>query len=185
MGMRGLQIAQACAEESTDSGASFLSRNEHALSCQVASCRPQALAACALPDAGTLKSAQIKALDFRIYFAIIRSALAVYPRTPVNKTQRRKRLRLVILGLRPSADSWVYWVSLGGIGWKPGGQGRGRGDCQYRRHCQRSPEVEEQGLTADRRDILTDGKGRIRGSLVVVLQRMCWNPEAAIAPENG
>jgi hypothetical protein len=23
------------------------------------------------------------------------------------------------------------------------------------------------------------------GSLVVVLQRMCWNPEAAIAPRNG
>jgi len=123
MGMRGLQIAQACAEESTDSGAPFLSRNEHALACQVASCRPQALAACALPDAGTLNSAQIKALDFRIYFAIIRSALAVYPRTPVNKTQRRKPLRFVILGLRPSADPWVYWVSLGEIGWKPGGRG--------------------------------------------------------------
>src|SRR5690242_7977668 len=60
MGMRGLQIAQACAEESTDSSAPFLLRNEHALSCQVASCRPQALAAGALPDAGTLNSAKIK-----------------------------------------------------------------------------------------------------------------------------
>src|SRR5690349_10989984 len=98
MGMRGLQIAQACAEESTDSGAPFLSRNEHALSCQVASCRPQALAACAVFDAGTLNNAK-KVLDFRIYFAIIGSALAVYPRTPVNKTQRRKAVAFCDFGV--------------------------------------------------------------------------------------
>jgi len=28
-----------------------------------------------------------------------------------------------ILGLQPSADPWVHWVTLGEIGWKPGAGG--------------------------------------------------------------
>jgi hypothetical protein len=29
------------------------------------------------------------------------------------------------VGLRPSADAWVRWVTSGEIGWKPGGRGWG------------------------------------------------------------
>src|ERR1041385_768355 len=63
MDVRGLQITRACAEESPDSGASLLSRSMRAFSDEVASCRPQALAACALSDAGTLnKSSRLSYL---------------------------------------------------------------------------------------------------------------------------
>ena len=78
MDVRGFQVAQAGDEKSAGSGAPFLSGNERALSSEVAPCRPQVVAAGTVRDAGVIKNLVCnKDLDFRIYFAIIRSALAV------------------------------------------------------------------------------------------------------------
>jgi hypothetical protein len=71
------------------------------------------------------KQGSQKKLDFRIYFAIIRSALADFPRLKTRRNGNR-RCVLSFLGLQPSADA----LSLG-IGWdamEPTGTNIGAGE---------------------------------------------------------
>jgi hypothetical protein len=107
MDVRGREIAETDFEERASGYSPFLPGKDHEFPDKVAACGTDALPAGALCDAGFVratpgpgsqKQGTKKGLDFRIYFATIRSALADYPRTPVNKTQRSRPLRLVILG---------------------------------------------------------------------------------------
>ena len=96
MDVRGLEIAQTGVQEGTDSDPPFLSGSECDLPGEMAACRPQAFAAGTLRDAGA-----VKYLDFRIYFAIIRSALAVIREPQMNRTQRSSRCVLLFVGCSP------------------------------------------------------------------------------------
>ena len=121
MDVRRRPITQAGPEQGAHSDPPFLSGSERALSCEVATCRPPAPATRALRDAGVVGHARAesrppkKDLDFRIYFAIIRSALAVYPGTSVNKTQRSKAVAFCHFGV---ATLCRCLSALGDLGWK-------------------------------------------------------------------
>lgn len=93
--MRRRKIAQAGSEKSADSDPPFLSGRERSFSDEMAPCRSPAMAARPVRYSGIVSThaglagrnrPAKKYLDFRIYFAIIKSALAVYPRT--SKTRR-------------------------------------------------------------------------------------------------
>src|SRR5437868_15247424 len=78
----------------------------------MARCRSPAPATSALRDAGAV----IKTYGFRIYFAIIRVALAdSFPRTPQNATSKSP-LRFAIFGAATLCRSSQPWVTLGRLG---------------------------------------------------------------------
>src|ERR1044071_3168827 len=97
MDVRRREITPAGSEESASFNPPFLAGSDYAPADEMAARRPQALPARAICDAGIVRfwpplAAQSwcfkKELDFRIYFAIIKSALAVYPQPSKTKSQR-------------------------------------------------------------------------------------------------
>jgi hypothetical protein len=98
------EVAPDCLEEGAGSRPPFLSGLERALSDEMAPCRPPAMAARTVRYAWPLSAGQRwrrlaifsewpcpKVLDFRVYFAIIRSALAdSFPRTHQDATVKRR-----------------------------------------------------------------------------------------------
>jgi hypothetical protein len=113
-----------------------------------------------LPDAGALKDglAPKKPLDFRIYFAIINSALAVNPRTS-NQNATGETVAFCHLGvatlcrfLGGLGDLGWKWVDIGGRGGVGAGCARGASpDRQYRAQSPTSRVIGKKGLTADER----------------------------------
>src|SRR6476646_591108 len=190
MDVRGFQIPQAGAEESAGSGPSFLSGNEHALSCEVAPCRPPAMAARTVRDAGDVRVGQgLRAcsiptgnslkinLDFRIYFAIIRSALAVLPRTS-NQNATVKAVAFCHFGVATLCRCSQPRVTLGGLGWKGvyiGGRGRVGQNCQNCQDCQTSPGLKTKAYLGNNADFHGSEYSGFRGSLVVILNEFAGN----------
>jgi hypothetical protein len=97
--------------------------------------------------AGTLRDAgAIKYLDFRIYFAIIKVALADTFRELI-KTQRLKAVAFCHFG---GTTLCRFLGGLGDLGWKwvdIGGRGGGRNEIAKIAMISKIAEIEKQGLT--------------------------------------
>jgi cell division protein FtsW (lipid II flippase) len=121
--------------------------------------------------AGTLRDAgAVKYLDFRIYFAIIRIALADSFRELI-KTQRFKAVAFCHLWAAalcrcPSAQSWGHlgsnWVDIGG-------RGGGRSEIAKIAMIVRIARIEKQRLNADERGFRGSKKARIWTSFGAIL----------------